>query len=530
MAENKYLVTGSPGSYVVTPVEEGSKDYESGMSEQAAQETADSLNAAARGEGSSDIGGVTKYWGRYDSGSWALASMADDGSPDVDPDLGFTWAWKLGEFDGTSQEDFTAEKTLNDILGQVTDDASIGGQMPGSPGPVDDGPVGFQNSQVWVVGENKFVAFKVPDTEMWIRYSASDELLDQYYSSGRERPEDRVVSEEDEVWIDSNSFGDLSEVDEDILLGSKDPLTGLADKWQVAKKYRPWLADDELRAVWTEAFIEDRDVLDEEWKTTEWWRTHTKEQRDWLLLSQGQDLSTLPADAKAYLNNNVVKIRAMFKAAGVDNIDSILNNEGESFLDWFSFQFTEGNWTEVETADQIKGLGDASLGIERKEEIGDWLSGKAEGVDISSTKLYEAEVQNLANEWLGPLYGLLTPEKKEELAGIIRNSEDPSVGQGIVNDRLKAMRGTLFGDYDENLTYNDIATPWRNYSAKLLGQSMDETDSTFIDVIKANDQKEATMLLTEWGINNNATTLIDKVTDEIGQSVGAGAIVRGFGT
>ena len=59
---------------------------------------------------------------------------------------------------------------------------------------------------------------------------------------------------------------------------------------------------------------------------------------------------------------------------------------------------------------------------------------------------------------------------------------------------------------------------------------MDETDSTFIDVIKANDQKEATMLLTEWGINNNATTLIDKVTDEIGQSVGAGAIVRGFGT
>ena len=121
-------------------------------------------------------------------------------------------------------------------------------------------------------------------------------------------------------------------------------------------------------------------------------------------------------------------------------------------------------------------------------------------------------------------------EKKEELAGIIRNSEDPSVGQGIVNDRLKAMRGTLFGDYDENLTYNDIATPWRNYSAKLLGQSMDETDSTFIDVIKANDQKEATMLLTEWGINNNATTLIDKVTDEIGQSVGAGAIVRGFGT
>jgi hypothetical protein len=42
---DKYLVVGSPGRYTVIPVKQNDKDYESGMSEQAAQETADILNA-----------------------------------------------------------------------------------------------------------------------------------------------------------------------------------------------------------------------------------------------------------------------------------------------------------------------------------------------------------------------------------------------------------------------------------------------------------------------------------------------------
>ena len=41
----KYLVVGSPGKYTVIAVEKGEKDYESGMSEQAANETRDVLNA-----------------------------------------------------------------------------------------------------------------------------------------------------------------------------------------------------------------------------------------------------------------------------------------------------------------------------------------------------------------------------------------------------------------------------------------------------------------------------------------------------
>ena len=465
------------------------------------------------------------YWGRYDSGSWFTSTLG--GKPE-----GSKWAWELPEFEGTSQEDYTSDNTLEEVLDKVTDPAvnppgGGGGEGGGGEGDVS---TGFQGTQLWELDGKTYVVFSVPDTDIFIRYEADQPTLDLYYSSGREKPDVISKSVDDEEWVNSSFFGSLAEVDEDILLGDKDPFTGLADKFDTAKKYRPWLEDDELYDIWLEAFIENRDILDEEWKTTEWWRTHTQEERDWLLLSQGQDLSTLPADATAYLNNNIIKFRDMFKAAGVTNIEDIVNTNGESFLDWFSFNFTSGKWTELYTLDQLKAIADPSTGIEQDEAITTWMQGKAEGVDVSTTKQFEAQVENLANEWLGPLYGVLTDEQKSDYAAMIRNAESEEIGASNVIEKFKGIRGTLFGDYDENLTYNEIATPWRNYSFQLLGQRMDETDATFVDVIKANDQKTATTMLTEWGINNNATTLLDKVTDDIGQALGAGQVVRGVAT
>ena len=469
---------------------------------------------------------TTMYWGRYDSGSWFTSTL--DG---IEDDGTWKWAWELPEFEGTSQEDYTSDKTLEEVLGQVTDPA-VNPPDDGEGGGENNVSTGFQGTQLWELDGATYVVFPVPDTDpvLYIRYLADDEIIDNYYSSGREKPDVISKSADDEEWVNSSFFGDLAEVDKDILEGNKDPFVGLADKFDVAKKYRPWLENDELYNIWLEAFIEDRDILDEEWKTTEWWRAHTQEQRDWLLLSQDKDLSTLPADATAYLNNNIIKFRDMFKAAGVTNIEDIVNTDGESFLDWFSFNFTSGDWTELYTLDQLKAIADPTTGIEQDAAISNWLQGKAEGVDVSTTKRFEAQVENLANEWLGPLYGVLTDEQKSDYAALIRNAESEDIGASNVIEKFKGIRGTLFGDYDENLTYNEIATPWRNYSFQLLGQRMDETDSTFVDVIKANDQKTATTMLTEWGINNNATTLLDKVTDEIGQALGAGQVVRGVAT
>lgn len=479
------------------------------------------------GQEETTTGDTTMYWGRYNSGSWFTSTL--DG---IEDDGTWKWGWELTEFAGLSQDDFLSNKSLDEILGQVTDGSSTNNEETTTEETTTEVSTGFQGTQLWELDGKTYVVFTVPGTDpaLFIRYEADEPTLNLYYSSGRVKPDVISKSANDEEWVNSSFFGSLAEVDEDILLGKKDPFTGLADKFDTAKKYRPWLEDDELYDIWLEAFIEDRDILDEEWKTTEWWRTHTQEERDWLLLSQGKDLSTLPADAQAYLNNNIIKFRDMFKTAGVTNIEDIVNTDGESFLDWFSFNFTSGAWTEVYALDQLKAIADPSTGIELDESINTWMEGKAQGVDVSTTKRFEAQVENLANEWLGPLYGVLTDEQKADYAAMIRNAESEEIGASNVIDKFKGIRGTLFGDYDENLTYNEIATPWRNYSFQLLGQRMDETDSTFVDVIKANDQKTATTMLTEWGINNNAATLLDKVTDEIGQALGAGQVVRGVAT
>ena len=122
---------------------------------------------------------TTMYWGRYDSGSWFTSTLA--GKPE-----GSKWAWELPEFEGTSQEDYTSDKTLEEVLGQVTDPAVNppgGGGGEGGEGGVS---TGFQGTQLWELDGATYVVFPVPDTDpvLYIRYLADDEIIDNYYSSG----------------------------------------------------------------------------------------------------------------------------------------------------------------------------------------------------------------------------------------------------------------------------------------------------------------------------------------------------------
>ena len=200
----------------------------------------------------------TMYWGRYDSGSWFTSTL--DG---IEDDGTWKWAWKIKEFEGKSKEDFTSDKTLEEVLAEVTDPA-VNPPDDGEGSGEGDVSTGFQGTQLWELDGATYVVFPVPGTDLYLRYLADDETLDLYYSSGREKPDVISKSADDEEWVNSSFFGDLAEVDKDIIEGDKEPFVGLADKFDVAKKYRPWLEDDELYNIWLEAFIEDRDILDEE--------------------------------------------------------------------------------------------------------------------------------------------------------------------------------------------------------------------------------------------------------------------------
>ena len=460
------------------------------------------------------------YWGRYDSGSWATSTEA--GKPE-----GFTWAWELPEFAGTSQEDYTSDKTLEEILGQVTDPA-VSGTPTTTVTTNFDGRMG---SQIWQDSTGqKYLAFGIPGTNMFIRYKASDDDLAGFFTTGM--PDVRTISEDAEDWNNSLWLGSYVEIDDDIKLGLSNPLDGLIDNFARVKKVQPWMEDDELYSLYLEGIVEDRDIADYEWQGTEWWQTHTKEQRDWLLTSQGKGIGALPADAQALLDNNKIKAKQLLNQYGVTNAEEVVNADGDTLVDFFATQLTTGAWTELNWINQAKGLGDPLAGIERDNQLVGWLENMDETMTVAETQAGYATAQALAQKWLGPNFANFEESNLAEYAGIIRNAESQEIGIAAVEEKLKNIRKALFSTdmYEENLTYEDIASPWRNYSFQFLGQRMDETSSEWIDVLKANDQEKINTILLEYGLNNNVQTMFDRVTDGIVKGITPQAVVRGLPT
>ena len=292
------------------------------------------------------------------------------------------------------------------------------------------------------------------------------------------------------------------------------------------------MENDELYSLYLEGIVEDRDIEDYEWQGTEWWQTHTKEQRDWLLVSQGKGIGALPADAQALLDNNRVRSAQILKQYGVTNGEQIVNADGDTLIDFFATQLSTGAWTEISWVSQAQGLGDSLAGIERDVDLVNWLENIDEGMTVTETQAGYAQAKALAQKWLGPSFANFEDANLAEYAGIIRNAESTEVGIAAVEEKLKNIRKALFSTdmYEENLTYEDIASPWRNYSFQFLGQRMDETSSDWIDVLKANDQEKINSILLEYGLNNDVETVFDKVTDGIVSGITPQAVVRGIPT
>lgn len=390
---------------------------------------------------------------------------------------------------------------------------------------------GFAGTQIWNYQGNNYVVWQIPGTMMFMRYAASDTDLDMLYS-GRERPP--VTSVTDTMWTSSVYFGNVKELDDKTITTGDSPFVGFLDNFEKATIGRPWLkTDDEMFALWVEGYVENRDILEEEWANTEWWNRSTKEERDWLVLSKGRGIgdSDFPADAKTYLEQNRILYLQLMKDSGISNAASIRDANGNTLAEWFADQVTFGKFDDVKAQEQIQAMSDVTSGIAVDESITNWLQGKGE---IAQTQTGYASARALALKWLGPVYGKLDEEKLAEYAGIIRNAENPDVGADILSEKLKAQRKVLFSTdlYDENLTYDDIAAPWQNYSYQFLGQRIDETSENWLNVLLANNQTEAIKELTAYGLNKNIEKVIDTMSDNLAGAVGISesGVQRGFST
>lgn len=390
---------------------------------------------------------------------------------------------------------------------------------------------GFAGTQIWNYQGNNYVVWQIPGTMMFMRYAASDTDLDMLYS-GRERPP--VTSATDTMWTSSVYFGNVNELDDKTITTGDSPFVGFLDNFEKATKGRPWLkTDDEMFALWVEGYVENRDILEEEWANTEWWNRSTKEERDWLVLSKGKGIgdADFPADAKTYLEQNRILYLQLMKDSGISNAATIRDANGNTLAEWFADQVTFGRFDDVKAQEQIQAMSDVTSGIAVDESITNWLQGKGE---LAQTQTGYASARALALKWLGPVYGKLSEETLAQYAGIIRNAENPDVGADILSEKLKAQRKVLFNTdlYDENLTYDDIAAPWQNYSFQFLGERIDETSENWLNVLLANNQTEAIKELTAYGLNKNISKVVDTMSDNLAGAVGVSesGVQRGFST
>ena len=368
---------------------------------------------------------------------------------------------------------------------------------------------------LWDVGGNFYIVYEVPGSQgelyegnpIYMAYELKDNDLVNagLLTQGETAPQPNATM--DQAFFDSIA----------IVTGNTDQLTALIDnpfasfvetvgeQAQVA----PWITDPEIIALISEAAVEGREVSDAEWQTTNWYQTHNESEREWLrtYYSDPSTATQLTTDAQIAVANSL-------QAAGVSNAP-------EALINWVAGKFVSGEWSQTYTTEQISLFADPYATGKRDESFENYLSSTAlTGVDRTTER--EREVRELYGKWLGPSLGKLTDNEVAEIAGRLR--DDPEYQDQLVQS-LKQSRLAAFSNYtNPELTYEDIARPWRNLTTSVWGQTADETQGWWQDMVKSNDFAQAQTTLREKGLEQDITQVTQDATKALQGALGQGTV------
>ena len=372
-----------------------------------------------------------------------------------------------------------------------------------------------ENGLLWDVGGNFYIVYEVPGSQgelyegnpIYMAYELKDNDLVNagLLTKGETAPQPNATM--DQAFFDSIA----------IVTGNTDQLTALIDnpfasfvetvgeQAQVA----PWITDPEMIALIAEAAVEGREVSDAEWQTTNWYQTHNETEREWLrtYYSDPSTAAQLTTDAQIAVANSL-------QAAGVSNAP-------EALINWVAGKFVSGQWSQAYTTEQVSLFADPYATGKRDESFENYLSSTAlTGVDRTTER--EREVRELYGKWLGPSLGKLTDNEVAEIAGRLR--DDPEYQDQLVQS-LKQSRLAAFSNYtNPELTYEDIARPWRNLTTSVWGQTADETQGWWQDMVKSNDFTKAQTTLREKGLEQDVTQVTQDATQALQRALGQGTV------
>lgn len=356
-------------------------------------------------------------------------------------------------------------------------------------------------AEVWEVEGRHFLVWYVPFTDPPVP-------LAWFVSSSEERKalgiDTNKIDRKFKSWDQFYATGVLRHGDTRELVNTRvHPWELLKQHYEQEVAIKPYLADPEILALWAAAMMEGREITEGELKTTNWWRTHSQAEREWLLLNASD-----PATAERLISDNRLRVADLLRSSGVANAS-------EALINLIADNWTQGKWTEVYALQQIRLLADPYA----EGELDPELRGMTEGLD--RTREREDEVRQMIQRWLGPAYAAnWTDQHIAEWAGRLRN--DPDAKQEL-EDVLRKHRMALFPEYDNpNLTYEDIAAPWRGVVQQIWGQTADETDPLFMRIVRTNDLATAEQILRTEGLRRGIGTVVNDVMAAATSAFGGG--------
>ena len=371
------------------------------------------------------------------------------------------------------------------------------------------------NALYWQVGDASYIVYEVPgsDGELYDGspiYLAYELVGNDLYEAGlitqgMDEPQFNAIM--DQAFFDSIAVvtGNTDQLTADI----DNPFASFVETISEQAQVAPWITDPEMLELIAEAAVEGRTVSDAEWQTTTWYQTHSESEREWLRTFYAD-----PSTAAQTITDGQIAVGNALQAAGVSNAP-------EALVNWIADKFVTGQWTQNYTTEQISLFADPYAEGKRDTDFESYLTSTAiTGVDRTSQR--EAEVKQLYSEYLGPVLGKITDGEAAEIAGKLRN--DPDYRDQLVAS-LKQSRLAAFSAYtNPELTYEDIARPWRNLTASVWGQTADETQGWWQDMVKTNDFAQAEETLRTKGLELDITQVTQDATTALTQALGQGNI------
>ncbi len=611
----KYLVVGSPGRYTVIAVEKGEKDYESGMPEQAANETRDVLNAefvsgtttaipvsepnqdlsstsfakpepvfpapqpeekeslidktktAAASAGvmlpelNQQLLNETNYIKQFVANQQAIRKAQEENKDTrslveketdyikefikdkaIGADINFSEQLieetnYIKEYVNNvvnkveDEKEKNTTKNENEIIDIVVDEANQQLQEE-TPTVIPDAttedaaipPAGGiqlvdlnnipRDSYIWNVDNQLYVAYEVPgagdvyeNPPMYMAYEVYRNDLVEAGLISKDAPIPTIspIRKEDFDRVAILFSGDTNQLTQD----NRNPFASFTETIAEQSQVAPWITDTEAIGLIAEAALEGREVTDAEWQSTNWYKTHNQTERDWLTTYYSD-----PSTATQLTTDSQIAVANSLQAAGVSDAP-------EALINWVAGKYVSGEWSQTYTSEQVNLFADPYATGKRDASFENYLSSTAlTGVDRTTER--EREVTELYNKWLGPSLGKLTDTERAEIAGRLR--DDPDYQDQLVNS-LKQSRLAAFSNYtNPELTYEDIARPWRNLTTSVWGQTADETQGWWQEMVKTNDFAQAQTTLREKGLEQDVTQVTTDATQALQQALGQGSV------